>query len=42
MRCVVKELRPESAYIVRLIGQVIKVSLETVKLVAGLPANFGG
>ena len=27
-------------YIVRLVGQVIRVSVETVKLVAGLPAAF--
>jgi predicted helicase len=27
-------------YIVRLVGQVIRVSLDTVKLVAGLPAEF--
>ncbi len=29
-------------YIVRLVGQVIKVSLETVRIVKGLPADFGG
>ena len=29
-------------YIVRLVGQVIRVSLETVKIVDGLPAEFGG
>jgi len=27
-------------YIVRLVGQVIRVSVETVKLVQGLPAEF--
>jgi predicted helicase len=27
-------------YIVRLLGQVIRVSVETVKIVAGLPAEF--
>jgi predicted helicase len=27
-------------YIVRLIGQVIRVSMETVKIVQGLPAEF--
>src|SRR5438034_1974219 len=27
-------------YIVRLVGQVVKVSLETVRLVAGLPKDF--
>jgi predicted helicase len=27
-------------YIVRLVGQVVRVSLETVKLVKGLPAEF--
>jgi predicted helicase len=27
-------------YIVRLVGQVIRVSLETVNLVTGLPAEF--
>jgi predicted helicase len=33
--------RPEdSEYIVRLVGQVIRVSVETVKLVAGLPEGF--
>jgi len=29
-------------YIVRLVGQVIKVSLETVKIVEAFPDNFGG
>ena len=32
----------DGEYIVRLVGQVIRVSLETVRLVAGLPAEFGG
>ena len=32
----------DSEYIVRLVGQVIKVSLETVRIVKGLPADFGG
>ena len=27
-------------YIVRLVGQVIRVSVETVKIVKGLPADF--
>jgi len=27
-------------YIVRLVGQVIRVSVETVKIVKGLPAEF--
>lgn len=27
-------------YIVRLVGQVIRVSVETVKIVSGLPAEF--
>ncbi len=30
----------EPEYIVRLVGQVIRVSVETVKIVAGLPAKF--
>ena len=29
-------------YIVRLVGQVIRVSIETVRIVKGLPADFGG
>ncbi len=29
-------------YIVRLVGQVIRVSLETVRIVKALPADFGG
>ncbi len=29
-------------YIVRLIGQVVRVSLETVRIVNGLPPDFGG
>ena len=29
-------------YIVRLVGQVVHVSLETVKIVAGLPEEFAG
>lgn len=29
-------------YIVRLVGQVIRVSLETVRITQGLPANFTG
>jgi len=28
-------------YIVRLVGQVVRVSLESVKIVAGLPDDFG-
>ena len=28
-------------YIVRLVGQVVRVSVETVKIVAGFPAAFG-
>jgi predicted helicase len=27
-------------YIVRLVGQVVRVSVETVKIVAGLPKEF--
>jgi hypothetical protein len=30
----------KSEYIVRLVGQVIRVSIETVKIVAGLPKEF--
>ena len=29
-------------YIVRLVGQVIRVSLETMRIVAALPDDFGG
>ena len=29
-------------YIVKLVGRVVAVSLETVKIVTGLPAEFGG
>jgi len=29
-------------YIVRLVGQVVRVSVETVKLVTGLPERFAG
>ena len=29
-------------YIVRLVGQVVRVSVETVEIVNGLPAEFGG
>ena len=29
-------------YIVRLVGQVVKVSLETVRIVAALPKDFAG
>ena len=29
-------------YIVRLVGQVVRVSLETVRIVNGLPENFAG
>ena len=33
--------RPDDPeYIVRLVGQVVRVSLETVKIVKGLPAEF--
>ena len=28
-------------YIVRLVGQVIRVSMETVKIVAALPEDYG-
>jgi len=28
-------------YIVRLVGQVVRVSVETVKIVAGLPGRYG-
>jgi len=28
-------------YIVRLVGQVVRVSVETVRIVSGLPACFG-
>lgn len=35
--------RPDDPeYVVRLVGQVIKVSLETIKIVDGLPKDFGG
>ena len=35
--------RPEDPeYIVRLVGQVIRVSLETVRIVNSLPNNYGG
>jgi len=34
--------RPDDPeYIVRLVGQVVHVSLETVRIVAGLPEDFG-
>ena len=29
-------------YIVRLVGQVVRVSVETVKIVAGLPEGYAG
>ena len=29
-------------YIVRLVGQVVRVSVETMKIVDALPADFGG
>jgi predicted helicase len=32
----------DAEYIVRLVGQVVRVSLETVPLVAGLPKEYGG
>ncbi len=33
--------RPDDAeYVVRLVGQVIRLSVETVKVVAGLPEAF--
>ena len=32
----------DAEYIVRLVGQVIRVSLETVRIVKGLPEEFGG
>ena len=31
----------DEEYNVRLVGQVVRVSVETVKLVAGLPASYG-
>ncbi len=31
----------DSEYIVRLAGQVVRVSLETVRIVAGLPERYG-
>ena len=34
--------KDDDQYIVRLVGQVIQVSLDTVKIVNGLPSNFGG
>ena len=35
--------RPDDPeYIVRLVGQVVHVSVETVRLVAGLPSSYGG
>ena len=30
----------DEEYIVRLVGQVVRVSLETVRIVAGLPENY--
>jgi len=34
--------RPDDAeYIVRLVGQVVRVSVETVKIVKGLPKEYG-
>ena len=30
----------DEEYIVRLMGQVVRVSLETVRIVAGLPAEY--
>ena len=34
--------RPDDPeYIVRLVGQVVRVSLQTVKLVSGLPKEYG-
>jgi hypothetical protein len=33
---------PDVPHIVRLIGQVTRVSLETVRLVNALPNDFGG
>jgi predicted helicase len=32
----------DEEYIVRLVGQVVKVSLETVKIVNGLPEEYAG
>ncbi len=29
-------------YIVRLVGQVVRVSVETVKIVKGVPGEYGG
>jgi predicted helicase len=34
--------KDDDQYIVRLVGQVIQVSLDTVKIVNGLPSDFGG
>ena len=35
--------RPDDPeYIVRLVGQVVRASVETVEIVNGLPAEFGG
>lgn len=35
--------RPDDEqYIVRLVGQVVRVSLETVRIVKALPEDFGG
>ena len=31
----------DEEYIVRLVGQVVRVSLETVRIVAGLPEKYG-
>ena len=31
----------DEEYIVRLVGQVVRVSVETVKVVKGLPGEFG-
>jgi len=34
--------KDDPEYIVRLVGQVVRVSLETVEIVRGLPEDFGG
>ena len=34
--------KDDDQYIVRLVGQVVQVSLDTVAIVDGLPDDFGG
>jgi predicted helicase len=37
-----ESLSDDPEYIVRLVGQVIRVSVETVKIVSALPKSYGG